>query len=839
LASDKGPLAGHSLFTGALIDGVESGSADLDGDGIITSSELGLYLQQQVGRATASAQTPDYGSFYLDDRGEMLLPLGEASPVKPAVAQQATERGPRVSAAFLGFENLSRKPEHEWISTALSEMLRTDIGAGDAIRTISGEAVARAKKDLSISSNDSLSRETLSSVYQVLGSDLIISGGYLNVGGTIRIDVRVQNALQGETVASLSESGAESDFLSVVDRLGKALREKCGAGTLTPAQATAVRGSQPGNPDAIRYYSEALDQLRVFSYVRGRELLEKAVAADSGNPVLRATLAQVLLELGEDSKAAEEAKRAFDLSHGLDRREGLLIEAQFRQANREWERAVAVYQSLWTFFPDDVEYALKLSSAQISAGRTQEALTTLLAARKLPRPQRDDPRIDLAEANAANSVSDYRRQDQAAKTAFDKANRKGAHLLASQALLEQCQAQRRLGELPSAEKLGQQAADQFASAGDLKRQAESLTCAANAFLDQGNYASAREQHEKALSLARQVGAQADIAGALLNLGNVEAAQQKLEQSTQFYQQALAVSAAIGDQPDKLNVQINIGGNLMMEGDYTSAKKMFEQAIETAAILGDRTRATEARLNLATIFFVQGDLASCQRELETSSAVSRELGVKDLTAVSMRMSGDVFLARGDLQLAAKNYQDALALRTSIGEKGAVADSSVSLAILALENNKPAESQVLAANAVKEFADAGDDDQQLVALDVLIQALLAQNKLADAQQQIQRGKALHGQDLAGSLAFEITNSRSLAKTGDTARALEELDRIIDQSGRRQFSYYQLLARVARAEALAIAGAKEAKSTCEAVASEATQTGFTLLQRRALRACSEHGL
>ena len=55
LASDKGPLSGHSLFTGALIDGLESGSADLDGDGVLTSSELGLYLQQQVGRATALA----------------------------------------------------------------------------------------------------------------------------------------------------------------------------------------------------------------------------------------------------------------------------------------------------------------------------------------------------------------------------------------------------------------------------------------------------------------------------------------------------------------------------------------------------------------------------------------------------------------------------------------------------------------------------------------------------------------------------------------------------------------------------------------------------------------
>jgi hypothetical protein len=79
LALDGGPIPGHSLFTGTMVDGFNWGKADLDGNGLITSSELGLFIQQQVGQASESKQTPDFGSFHLDDRGEMVISLRNQS----------------------------------------------------------------------------------------------------------------------------------------------------------------------------------------------------------------------------------------------------------------------------------------------------------------------------------------------------------------------------------------------------------------------------------------------------------------------------------------------------------------------------------------------------------------------------------------------------------------------------------------------------------------------------------------------------------------------------------------------------------------------------------------
>jgi hypothetical protein len=98
-ALDTGPVPGHSLFTGVLIEALLSGEADLDKNGIVTFSELALCVQQRVGQSSGSRQTPDFGAFHLDDRGELLLMINSSARVAPpavdpsVVASPAVQRG--------------------------------------------------------------------------------------------------------------------------------------------------------------------------------------------------------------------------------------------------------------------------------------------------------------------------------------------------------------------------------------------------------------------------------------------------------------------------------------------------------------------------------------------------------------------------------------------------------------------------------------------------------------------------------------------------------------------------------------------------------------------------
>src|SRR5208283_1789676 len=164
--------------------------------------------------------------------------------------------------------NLSGRPEEAWLSTALAEMLSTELVAGEKLRLVSGEDIARTKLELSLSNTDSLSRQTLSRLHKNLDSDLIVLGSYTALGEKpdtrIRIDLRLQDTAAGETVADVAVVGNEANLFDVVSQAGSQLREKLGVEAVSPVEAVSVRASLPANREATRLYSEGLARLRVF-----------------------------------------------------------------------------------------------------------------------------------------------------------------------------------------------------------------------------------------------------------------------------------------------------------------------------------------------------------------------------------------------------------------------------------------------------------------------------------------------------------------------------------------------------------------------------------------------
>src|SRR5438067_5516065 len=71
LVSDGGPN-GHSVFTWTLLQGL-AGKADLNGDGLITATELAAYVAPAV--ASVSQQTPAFGSLPGSEGGDFVFEL--------------------------------------------------------------------------------------------------------------------------------------------------------------------------------------------------------------------------------------------------------------------------------------------------------------------------------------------------------------------------------------------------------------------------------------------------------------------------------------------------------------------------------------------------------------------------------------------------------------------------------------------------------------------------------------------------------------------------------------------------------------------------------------------
>src|SRR5208282_5280806 len=290
-----------------------------------------------------------------------------SSSVRQVVAQPITRRR---TVAVMNFKNSTGHPETAWLSTALPEMLTTELAAGEKLRTIPGAEVTQTKINLSLPDSDSLSARDLSEVGKSLGADLVVVGSYVDLSsGRFRVDLHLQDVTTGETLISVKQTGDANNLDDLVGRAGAQLREKCAAGQVSPQGLAEIRAAFPSTPEASKLYAEGLAKLRVNEAIAARDLLQKAVTADPNYALAHSALAAAWTLLGYDEKARLSAKSAYELSASLSREDRLLTEARYRETSKEWDNAAQSYRTLFGFFPDNLEYGLLLARAQALGGK--------------------------------------------------------------------------------------------------------------------------------------------------------------------------------------------------------------------------------------------------------------------------------------------------------------------------------------------------------------------------------------------------------------------------------------------------------------------------------------
>lgn len=739
--------------------------------------------------------------------------------------------GPRRSIAVMGFKNLTGNSQDDWISSALATQLPTELAIGEKLRIISEEDVDRAKKDLAFANTDTLSKDSLSRIKKRLNSDLVVLGSYVNLDGQIRIDLRVQDANAGETIASLSESGTADELEQLVTRTGIDLRQKLALDQIDPEQAKLMRASMPSSAKAAQFYVEGVTRLRQSDALSARDLLQKAIEADPKYAMAHSALSAAWDQLGYDSEKQKAAKSAFDLSGNLLREQKQLVEARYREASSEWDKAAAIYRTLQTSAPDELDYGLRLASTQTRAGKAQDAFSTIQNLRVMPAPQRDDPRIDLAEAEAARDLNDFKRERAATERTIQKASQSGAQSLIAYAEWRRCFAVLNLGDPDTARAAGEHALQIYKSQSDHLGEARSLTCLGNVFNSKGDLSAAQGLHEQALALTTSIGAKRDSAGALMNVANVLASRGNLDGAIQRYQQARTICREIDDKSQLILVEHNLGGVYFSQGNYTAAAQIFESASQIAKEVGDLVELAQARMNLSIIRYQQGNFVDAKEGIQEAIAATKQLGVQSDNASALQILGDVLLAQDDMAGADKAYSESLEIQTKLGQDFGIASARLSLAGLELERGQAAKAETLARQAAEEFTAEKSADNGTQARDVLAKALLAQGKIKEARAEVDQAEKLGATDRTVKLDYAIINARVLAREGNSSPAIALLRETSANAAKMGLKNYQIEAMLALGETQLQAGnATQGVATLRNVQKDASKKNFKLIARKA---------
>lgn len=800
--------------------------------------------------------------------GRLSLSPQPASSTPPVAGATVT---PRRAVAVIGFRNLTARPETAWISTAVSEMLTAELSAGGELRAVSGDAVERVKQDLGLAAADAEAQtpEALARLRANLGADIVVAGSYLAQGGKIRLDARAHTAGDGDTIATATDTTDEADLLQLVSRTGAQLRTKLGLAKVSDADARAAQAYLPANTGATRLYSEGLVKLRRYENLAARGLLERAVAADPRHSLAYSALAAAWSALGYDGHARVAAKKAFDLSEHLSREDRYAVEARYHETMQAWDKAADAYGKLFGFYPDNVDYGLKLASVQTSGGKGRDALKTIDALRALPAPVKDDARIDLAEADAAAALSDFTRARTAGFAAAAKGTRQGAMLVVGRGRLAEGWALRHLGLRAEAATALEDARSTFVTAGDRGGVARALNYQGMLQKDQGYLDAARELFEQSLTIRRAIGDMGGVAASRSNIATIYWQRGQLPQARQMYEEALKAYRDVENRNGVAQTLQNVANVMVYQGDIAGARRLYDEALATYRDIGNRSGEAAVMNNVANVRLAAGDAAEAQRMFEQALKIHGEIGEKSGVARAQNNLGLALLQSGDASAATKRFSESAAAYREMGDREGQASALNNLGLGHedlgnLGDAKKAFEDAAALNVTRPFALSAQSglgriqfyqgdlaaarrtgEQALAGWQqigekraaaetrvLLARIALAEGRVADASAALADVRALPANALSRATghAVRIAEARLAAASGRTAEAIGVLTKILASESATMGVPNQLDARLALGEAELRSSNATARTRLHAVERDAREKGFRLVTEKA---------
>lgn len=702
----------------------------------------------------------------------------------------------RRSVAVLGFRNLPGRKDDDWLSQAFTEMLSTELAAGGGLRIVSDEDVARCKRELSLGNEETLAKSTLERMHGNPGADVVLIGAYTPLPGKdrerIRLDLRLQDTSNGETIAEDAVTGSKEDLFEIATRAGDHLRKSLGVRDLSLDAVNSVRASLPSNQDAVRFYSEGRAKLWVFDFVAARDLLNKAVSADPDFPLAHSALSDAWWYLGYLVKARAEAKRAIDLSANLPVEERLRIQASYQGTIGDWPKAVETYRALFLLHPDSLEYGLSLAGAQYHV-KAAEALATLRALRQLPPPAGVDPRIDLLEASAEVG-QDLAAGQAAAHLAIGKGKAQGSALMVARAYGILCQ---------QASSVGTSTQEAVANCENARR----------------GYALSGDHFNEARTLN-------DFAGIYFQRGD-------LSKAASMWREAEAVFRQLGDHAGLAVTSNNIGDVLLLEGNLAEANKLLGQALTSYRAVEDKDGMALVLNDLGEIALRRGSLENAEKKYREAKLVASEIADKSVVAYGLSGLGEVAMDHGDLSSAREFYEESLALRTQLGEKQTAAQTRVALAKLSIQGEHASDVGTALRKCKEQFHEEGQADDEIMASIGLAEFLLADGKLTDAQNEMQSVEPLarKSQNRLTRMQFKLTSARVQIAGGHLDPSRIELERLLLEARQMGFLESELEIRLVQAELLEKSGrTAQARDLLQALQRDAHSRGFDLIAHEA---------
>ena len=784
--------------------------------------------------------------------------------------------GAQRTVAVLSFTNLGGSPDAEWLSTALAELLSSEVEAAAELHSVPGQVVAEATTSLDLAEISGLSPASIAKLQQQLSCDLVVAGSYLagERGGLERVDLRVQDAATGETVAAVTWTGLDAQLSEVASILSRRLRAALGVSTRRSSIESGLE-TLPQKPETASLYALALDRLRSLDTVTAVSLLDDVVTLEPGFAPARAALADGLDTLGYESRAAAEADKALALAASLPAGQRLEIESvQLRLAKRLDESAEAL-RALRRLYPRETRYGLQLATLLVLLGRADEAAQVVEQVREVT----DGPRVDLVASEVASAQGDFVSRERFARAALTGARASDSRGIEARAYLELASALFRLGQRGAALVEASTALRIDRELGNIREQTRALNLIGVIQFRQGENEAARTAFEDALTLSEHYGMEVERGMVLSNLGLLAFKEGDVQLAERYYLANLEAYRSTGDRRTVAMTLFSLsqlwagqgrlqqmrqalrevqevlpeGGSMWLQGvalnheayvdlslgEISRAGEASAQALELIRESGVAEQLVQALDVRAQILLAEGDLSAVRNVAAELTRLATETESADGQIAAVLLHGSVILVEGRTDEARQEVQRALQLITTLGNESIRPAALSQLALVELEVGDAAAAARAAQEAADGLSDFGNSAFEAVARALHARALATLGQKRDAEAAALRALELvaDSEDRLSGLAVTLDVGVTELQLGRVETARRRIEGALADATVIGHVPLRLQASLELARAEQAAGrSAAARERLTKLEKEARQRGFALLAAKAAAALAE---
>jgi CHAT domain-containing protein/Flp pilus assembly protein TadD len=183
----------------------------------------------------------------------------------------------------------------------------------------------------------------------------------------------------------------------------------------------------------------------------------------------------------------------------------------------------------------------------------------------------------------------------------------------------------------------------------------------------GQYQKALDYYQQALSIAKQIGDKVGESTYINNIGEVYRSLGQYSKALNYYQQALSIAKQIGDKDGEGKIINNIGIVYRSLGQYEKALDYYEQALLIAKQTGDKAGEGTRLGNIGVVYDSQRQYEKALDYYEQALVIAKQIGDKAGEGTRLNNIGAVYDSLRQYQKALNYYQKALTIAQQIGDK----------------------------------------------------------------------------------------------------------------------------------------------------------------------------